>query len=171
MAKLEQEQEEILAQMVEAQRGLPRQGRSHFLLVQSSGGDSLIHPKLRIDAFKGDLDALEMAGLIYVATIGGRGTPNYEIAPNGYEYYDEMKRRAGEPARQVEAEVVRFLESDGFRGRHPAAAAKWDSAVEKLWSPVAKKELTNIGHLCREAIQEFADDLVRESNLDFRSGN
>jgi hypothetical protein len=160
MAAQEPEQEDILIQMVEAQRQLPRTARQHFLLSSTFGGSHLVHPRVNIEVFKGDLDALEMAGLIYIAAIGGRGTPNYEIAPEGYEYYSDLKNERAEPIRQVEADVQYLLDSDGFAAKHPKAAAKWREAARKLWGPEPEQDLTNIGHLCREAIQEFADELV-----------
>lgn len=161
---LDPEQEEILAQMVEAQRSVPRQERSHFILDEMMQGSHLVHPAIRIDVFKGDLDALEMAGLIYIATIGGRGSLNYEVSPQGYEYYGEMKKRHTEPANQVEEEVRRYLDAASFRERHSVALSKWNEAAARLWSPNWEQELTNIGHLCREAIQEFADDLIQRFN-------
>lgn len=161
VSAVEPEQQDILVQIVEAQRKLPRTGRRHFMLSQTLQSSHLVHPELSLEVFKGDLDALEMAGLIYIAAYGSRhGTPNYEISPQGYDYYAELKSQRDQPLEQVEEDITRFLASDEFIRNHSTAAAKWREAAEHLWSGDPERQLTSIGHLCREALQEFADGLV-----------
>ncbi len=42
---------------------------------------------------------------------------------------------------------------------------KWVDAEKKLWISESKRELTTIGHLCREAMQLFATSLVEQYKL------
>lgn len=160
--RLDPEQEELLAQMVEAQRSLPRKQRRHFILSEMLDSTDLVHPAPgRIELTKSDMDALEMQGLVYLAAIGGHGSPNYDITPEGYAYYEALRTRRGRPLLEVEEEVTRrFIEGEEFRRYHPGAWTKWTQAADKLWSQGWEKELTNIGHLCRETIQEFASELI-----------
>lgn len=160
--RLDPEQQELLAQMVEAQRSLPRKQRQHFILSETFDSTDLVHPAPgRIELTKSDMDALEMQGLVYLAAIGGRGSPNYDITPQGYAYYENLRTRNRQPLAEVEEEISRrYMDDEGFRRAHPAAWAKWTQAVNKLWSEEWEKELTNIGHLCRESIQDFAADLI-----------
>jgi hypothetical protein len=79
--------------------------------------------------------------------------------------YEEIKRRSGAPAQQLQEELVRYLDAEGFQRRYPEAYRKWFQAAEKLWSSDSEQQLTQIGHLCREAIQEFAAVLVEKHGL------
>lgn len=160
--RLDPEQEELLAQMVEAQRSVPRKHRRHFILSETFDATDLVHPSAgNIQLTKSDIDALRIHGLVYLAAIGGRGSLNYDITPAGYAYYEAMRTRSGEPLAAVEDEVTRrFIDAEGFRRAHPEAWSKWSQAADKLWSEEWERELTNIGHLCRESIQAFAADLV-----------
>lgn len=63
---------------------------------------------------------------------------------------------------RVEHELQHYLDSAAFRRRHPAAYEKWSQAAAKLWSSDSEREWTSIGHLCREAVQEFAANLVEQ---------
>ena len=60
---LEPEQANLLAQLVEASRNVPREERSKFLVGPSIGGTFLIHPGLpdRLEVFYGDVEALARA--------------------------------------------------------------------------------------------------------------
>lgn len=63
-------------------------------------------------------------------------------------------------------EVRRLLNSSGFRERHRVAHDRWAEAESRLWGAESTKQLTDIGHVCREAIQQFISDLVEKHQLD-----
>lgn len=65
---------------------------------------------------------------------------------------------------RFEATILRYVGDDAFRGRHPAAAQKWSDA-HALLETAPHRMATLIGHLCREAIIEFSDDLARAHHL------
>lgn len=154
------EQQELLVAMVEAARGVPRQKRHPFMLLRSMRGDSLLHngfPNRSHDMFVGDFVALQRAGLLHHIN-----KEAYDVAPQGYSYYKELKRRSGDPVERVTSDVRRYLDSGQFEKRHPIAHAKWSQAEALLWGDDAPGQLTAIGHHCREAVQAFATELVNE---------
>ena len=53
-----------------------------------------------------------------------------------------------------------YLVSDVFKQQYGAAYAKWIQAEVALWGEESANNLTTIGHLCREALQEFVSILV-----------
>jgi len=61
--------------------------------------------------------------------------------------------------------VRQYLDADRFQRRYPEAYGKWAEAEELLWSSESESQFTTIGHLCREAMQEFAGALVRQHQM------
>ena len=159
---LEQEQEELLKALVEVSRSVPRDEREKFLYVNLLADGSYIqHPGLsggQIRVYEGDVDALEIAGLL-IATYVNLGR-DLDVSPLGFRVYEELQHRSGAPTQQVEETLKRYLDSDAFQRSYPEAYRKWADAAELLWDSDSQQQLTTIGHLCREAIQEFATALV-----------
>ena len=54
------------------------------------------------------------------------------------------------------------LDAEAFQSRYPAAYQKWSEAENLLWGADGEQQLTVVGHLCREAMQEFADVLIQK---------
>jgi hypothetical protein len=52
------------------------------------------------------------------------------------------------------------LDSDAFKAEYPNAYAKWSEAEALLWRSDSEQEFTTIGHKVREALQEFAGEVV-----------
>jgi hypothetical protein len=158
---LEPEQQELLAWMVEVHRELPREKRDAFLLLGTSGGDLLLHPDIRERPWvnRSDLDTLAERGLLRRG-VASKGSPRYDITPEGRRYYEELQRHRGQPVEVIEGTVQRFLDGDRFRAVHPASYNRWREAEQKLWGADSAGEFTEIGHICREAMQRFATELV-----------
>jgi hypothetical protein len=159
---LEQEQEELLKTLVEASRNVPRDQREDFHLMMDADGSSIMHPGLRgreLRVNKGDVDILDAEGLLIV-THSGRWGFSFVVTPWGASLYAELQHRSGAPTQQVEETLRRYLDSDAFQSSYPEAYRKWASAAELLWNSDSQQQLTTIGHLCREAMQEFATALV-----------
>jgi hypothetical protein len=78
----------------------------------------------------------------------------------GASLYAELQHRSGAPTQQVEETLRWYLDSDAFQSSYPEAYRKWASAAELLWNSDSQQQLTTIGHLGREAMQEFATALV-----------
>jgi hypothetical protein len=159
---LEPVQAELLAKIVEAARNVPVEQRERFVVAQNKSGDTLIHPGLpeknkRI--YYGDVEMLAQAGLLNLG-FGSRGTPLFDVTPLGFRYYEYLKKRAGEAIDRVESTIRNYLDAHEFKQKYPEAFEKWSSAEDLLWCTDTEQQLTTIGHLCREAVQEFATALV-----------
>src|SRR6266536_2590886 len=63
---------------------------------------------------------------------------------------------------QVEETLTRYLDSDAFQRSYPEAHRKWADAAERLSRSDSQQQWTMIGHLCREAMQAFATELVEQ---------
>ncbi len=167
--RFEQEQEELLSNLVEAYRNQERDKRAPFLQVFFSGeiNATIKHagfPSGHIKAYPGDLDTLARAGLIFFHP-SGSSVREFDISPEGFDFYAEIKDQESEPLRTVELTYIAYLESSHFRATYGKAYQKWRDAESLLWRSDSENQLTTIGHLCREAIQEFADSLVTRNNI------
>jgi hypothetical protein len=160
---LEREQEDLLKALVEATRNIPRDQRQKFLFLKTMGPDFIRHPGLpdqNLAIYEGDLDILEQEGLLSVTYSARHNGRSFDVSPLGFRVYEEMQRRSGAPAQQVEEELMRYLDADAFHQSYSVAYRRWAEAVELLWGSDSQQQLTTIGHLCREAVQEFATALV-----------
>lgn len=158
--RLEPAQEELLVGLVEASRRVPTERRASFLLVQMQQGAYFIHPGLaswQLRCTAGDVRVLAYTGLVMTA---GEDMQQIDVTPAGAAYYEALRTRSGEPLREVESAVLRYLDTEEFRSRHPSSYASWASAATRLWSSDAAAQLTGIGHDIREALQFFTDELV-----------
>lgn len=160
---LEPEQEELLRDLVEAERNLPRDQRVHFHLSRTIGGPGvdLIHPGLPDGfprVFEGDIETLAGQGLLSMS-YHCHGSSFY-VTPYGFAYYAEIQERSEEPVDRMEELVRRYLDAPRFRQRYPEAFEKWSQAEQLLWRSDSQAQLTTIGHLAREAVQEFSTRLL-----------
>jgi len=140
---------------VETIRSVPRDRRQKFIVVGGFGDDlpDLInpgYPDQTIKVFEGDLEVLARKGLVYIDH-----DRNVNIPPEGFTYYDYRKRQAGEPIANVETAIKVHSDVGNFRKKYLLAYDKWAEAEEKVWSSDSESQQTVIGHLCREAFQEF----------------
>ena len=160
---LEPEQEELLCKFVEAERRVPKEQRGTFIMVKlAHRGHFIYSPSgIRFVGNPKDADILAKRGLIELSHYGGKGSPNYYVTPEGHQYYKEMKQSV-RPTEAVEKEIRGYLSSDDFKGAYSTAFQKWSDAEARLWEEESSKQFTTIGLLCREALQEFVDALVRK---------
>lgn len=164
---LEQEQKDFLCLVVEASRSIPRARRARFFLHETAGGENfLTHPSLpdfQPDAYRGDIEALSRVGLL-IPSYDARSL-SFDVSPEGFRYYEWLRGTNNQPVQRIEADVARHLEADWFQNQYPLVFQKWREAESLLWSSDSDKQLTTIGHLCREAMQEFATSLVERFKL------
>ena len=164
---LEPEQEELLCTLVEAARNTPREYRRSFMVVRNLQGDYLVHPGVpegKRAIHYGDVEILELQGLVHIR-FGSRGTPNIDVTPQGFRYYEDLKVRQGRPVERVEKTMHNYIDGEGFRYHYPNAYSKWSQAEALLWKSDGEEQFTTIGHLCREAFQEFTDVLASRFDL------
>lgn len=157
---LELEQKELLIALVEAARNVEREKRQKFLFIQVMGGAWIQHDGLReqLNAYEGDIQALANEGLLDVTY--NRSTWGFDVTPRGFKYYTHLKEQLGQPIQQIESSIRAFIHADSFQKKYPVVYQKWAEAEKLLWSTDSQQQLTTIGHLCREAVQEFATALV-----------
>jgi hypothetical protein len=164
---LEKEQKELLCTIVEAARNVPSENRQEFSIVRSNGGEFLQHPGLpdrEIKFFFPDLQTLMGEGLIQGTGKNQYGIVRIAVHPRGFRFYRYLKKQSGEPIEHIEKEVHGYIESHEFQKEYPKAYEKWAEAEKLLWETDTSKQLTTIGHLCRDAIQEFMDTLYTQIN-------
>jgi hypothetical protein len=128
---------------------------SNFATVRHAG-----IPGGTLGAYEGDLDTLGRKGLIDLTAEVGGSVYTFDISPEGFAYYKQMKEVEGKPVERVEAHVTHYLETDEFQQKYAQAYHKWKDADALLWESDSERQMTTIGHLCREAIQEFASALI-----------
>jgi hypothetical protein len=169
---LEDEQKGLFIKMVETMREIPRENRSPMIEANSSNGNCLIvsgGPNITGFAYE-DPDTLTSVGLLQLG-FGSRGSKNYSVTPFGYKYYEWLMKQQGKPIERIERNIRKYLELDDFKNIYIDAYKNLMLAEEKLWVSDSQEHFTTIGHLCREAMQEFADQLyinVLKQNSDER---
>lgn len=121
--RLEKEQQELLSQMVEGAREVPRSDRE-WLLMRYGGGAFFQGPGIgREDVPEGDVLMLEREGLIYAIAYSKRdANPTFVLTSEGLDYYAKTRER--EPAARQESELRRFLDSETFSVKYPKAHVK-----------------------------------------------
>lgn len=154
---LEPKQKDLLAILVDAVRKGDQAQNSFWMQ-----GSSIQHAGLpggRINVNVSDICALADENLL-TRRNDLESFYFFGITPKGFRYYDEMKQQATQPLERMEQEVRSFLEADPFQRKYAAAYKKWAQAEKTLRTGDSESQLTTIGHLCREALQEFAATLV-----------
>jgi hypothetical protein len=113
-------------------------------------------------AFEGDLDTLRTRGLI---SYGRSGKASFYVTPEGFRAYEKLNVDEGYPISRLQEKVRNYLNSKLFRDTYPAAFEKWSQADLLLWQGDSTPSMTTIGHLTREAMQEFAAGLAERFGL------
>jgi len=160
---LEPEQVELLVALVEASRNVPKAARQKFIFSESFDSAEVTHPGLpgqRLEVYRGDVDTLGREELISVSEHIVTGTVSFDVTPLGVSYYQHEKEHLGQPIERVEAHMRQHLASADFQRKYGEVYKKWVHAETMLWSSDSERQLTTIGHLCREVIQDFASVLV-----------
>jgi len=163
MDDLDETQRLLLFEMVEADRRVPRDKRQAFYGVQTIGGPGfqLIHSGWldkgrRVPA--SDLQELVSSGALR-SEVMARGQSNFSITSKGFKMYESLRLEEEEPAKRIEDLSRCYLDAAAFKSRHAKAYSKWTEAEQLLWAVDSEKNLTVIGHLCRESMREFANSL------------
>jgi hypothetical protein len=160
---LEPEQQGLLGTLVEASRAQSGAERSPFYFDETlSHGDLIDHPGLiprPMQVSGGDLKLLLRTPLLALSSTGA-GSVEFLVTPEGFAYYREWKSLTEQPLERVATEVRSYFDQAGFASEFGAAYARWAQAESLLWGDDSQRDLTTIGHLCREAMQAFATALV-----------
>jgi len=155
---LEPEQEELLASMVEEAREVPRARRT-WTLIRAFQGAILDGPSGQREVLETDMAALESAGVIKV-TSRTTSAFHYVLTPAAVRRYATRRKVDSGPEVRMEQDVRRLIDHGALRRDFPSAYERWAEAEALLWGDDRDRELTTIGHKCREAMQEFATAAV-----------
>lgn len=159
---LDDVQKELLAKIIEAERSVADDKRGKFLATGHLGSPLtlFIHSggAPQVEGHLQDAEILASRGLLH-QSYGSKGSPQFWVTPEGNLYYENL-RHSDAPAETVEDHMRGHLSSQEFRKGYPDAFQKWSNAEKRLWSSDSLEHLSLIGHLCREAMQSFADRFV-----------
>ncbi len=164
---LEEIQKDLLSKLVEIERGLPPEKRGKFLVATSMSVNeaTIIHTGgPRLTGHMRDIEVLRDYNLINLS-YGPKGTPSFYVTPIGFKFYESIKI-ADEPVGVVENEYRKYMSSDTFREVYSEAYSKWVQSEKLLWGNDSQQNLTTIGHLCREAMQEYTEVLIKKNKLE-----
>ena len=165
---LESEQEELLDVFVEASRRVPSDEREAFVVGEMEQGPAIIHhpglQKSHGTCHMGDVEILIAQRLLQ--PVGrSKGIVRFDVAPLGFRYYAHIRGRQGQSLEEVQKTITSYLDRPSFQRSYRQAYAKWTDAAALLWSSEPEAQLTSIGHLCREATQEFAEALAKRHGV------
>jgi hypothetical protein len=166
---LQADHAKLLCTFVEATRNSPT--KEVFMALHPCSGETLgsvMHgglPDRHISVYYGDVEELADLGLLSVRHMG-QYQFNFDVSTYGLDVYEEIRAQTDEPAGALEEQMVTYLESADFDTRNPGAYGKWLEAEKALWSKKGSSRSTEIGHLCREAMQEFASGLVQRLQIE-----
>lgn len=171
---IQKDQAELLCSFVEASRNTPDKEvfmASHPCMGETLGG--VMHrglPDRRVSVYIGDIEEMVDLGLLAVRYYGEHQL-NFDVSTLGFQVYEEIRLDSDKPAEAVENEMASYIQSREFQARYPAAYEKWLDAEKVLWAKQTSSRSTEIGHLCREAMQEFATGLVQKFGVEAADAN
>jgi hypothetical protein len=158
---LEPEHLETLRQLADASRALPRHKREFHLLGKSfgtSGTQTVMWDGGSLEVFGQDIYDLVSAGLLRQTAAWVGGQMEFMVPPETYDHLADLEAQA--PLARVEEHIATYIQAEEFRERYPAAYQRWADAAVVLWGPDGPEQLSTIGHMTREAMQEFAAALI-----------
>ena len=160
---LDEEQQQFFVRLFEAAREVPRPHRKWYLAC-TSGGDFLHGPGKLGLVLATDLYAFEDEGLIRVVDRPAKGELEFVLSGSAAEFYAAVKARSGEALARTESEMRSLLDAAAFRESYPRGYARWSEAEGLLWTADSDRDFTTVGHKSREALQEFATEVVQRFN-------
>ncbi|MBX9722583.1 MAG: hypothetical protein K2X81_14385 [Candidatus Obscuribacterales bacterium] len=155
-------QKTILLELVKADHSVPLEHRGRFIVSEAMGQPpSVAHRGLpeNLDVGVGDIESLGDANLLRLGR-GSGGSLKFTIAPLGFRYAQWLREQTGEPLLRVSDTVRAYLGAAQFQNQHKVAYQKWTQAEAALWGEDSANQLTTIGHLCREVLQDFCTELI-----------
>lgn len=157
--RLTDEQIDLLLLLVELTRRDSGGNQYEFHAWRAAGGDFIMGPGQNPQVFFPDILELAKKNLItYRATNSGGA---FVVSPEGFSFYEEVKRSRGEAVERVEAETRHLLDRH-IVDQFAEAGQLWREAEDILWQKDAPDQVTSIGHKCREALQSFAQAMYTE---------
>lgn len=162
--ELDAEQVDLFIKFVEFYKDIIRDKRFKFVASHLADGQTIIGHPLKsgkdFKLYKIDFEALLYSGLFQGHYIESIHSMEFIIPLEAIKFYGQFKEELYSPVRNIENNILDYLKAEHFSKRYPATYKKWQAASEFLKKSNASDHLTTIGHLCREVLQEFSDELV-----------
>lgn len=155
-------QKELLLELVKADHSVSIEHKGRFFVSEAMDRPpSVVHAGIPggLTVGKGDVESLIEVNLLRFVRKSG-GSLGFQITPFGFRYAEWLRGHMGEPLLRVSEDVRSYLGSSNFKSQYKAAYQKWAQAEAALWGEDSANQLTTIGHLCREVLQDFCTELV-----------
>jgi hypothetical protein len=166
---------------------------SHVVTVPAGVGKSAKERQVAIDsvtrklldgwmAVRRDLNLSRMAPLFATVNEPTKGNPIHgayvrevlreasdkaaiekRVTPSGLK--KTYEQRTAERSSRIVSHLSAHIDEAAFASRYPVAYEKWRDAFD-LYELAPHRHATRIGHDCREAILEFANDLIRTHGVE-----
>ena len=154
MAELRRPQWDLLNTLCEAQAATP----GDFRLISTAQQSFIRHPGLKSPLTEfavSDLGEVGSKGFTRIEAKNGSST-RFAITNEGWEYWKSHRETGLD---RVEGEIRRLLTAEPPDPIYVPAFERWAPADALLWSDHGDDERwpTQVGHICREAMQDFAD--------------
>ena len=166
---LEVEQINLFCQIVDAHRNVIPSKRTDFIVTRDSTSDSMLHPGFSngwADVVIVDLRILDNSGLIKIYNSNNPHTEfSFTLTSLGFQYYEYIKDKSISPIERIQKETLNFINIPSFEQRYKNAFLKWKESEKLLWSTNTEINISTVGHLCREALQDFLDILISRHHL------
>ncbi len=166
---LEEEQINLLCQLVDAHRNVIPSKRTDFMVTHDMTSDSMLHPGFSsgmTDVVIVDLRILDSSGLIKIYNSNSPYTEfSFTLTSLGFQYYEFIKDKSINPIQRIQKEILSFINIPSFEQRYKSAFLKWKESEKLLWSTNTEINISTVGHLCREALQEFLEILIARHHL------
>ncbi|MCH7826912.1 MAG: hypothetical protein IIC75_02885 [Bacteroidetes bacterium] len=170
LPKLEEEQINLLCQIVDAHRNVTTSKRTDFIVTSDVTSDTMLHPgfsKGCTDVVIVDLRILDSSGLIKIYYPNNPGTEfSFTLTSRGFQYYEFIKDKSINPIERIQKEILSFINIPSFEQRYQKAFLKWKESEKLLWSTNTEINLSTVGLLCREALQELLEILITRNQLE-----
>ena len=166
---LEEEQINLFCQIVDAHRNVIPSKRTDFIVTRDSTSDSMLHPGFSngwADVVIVDLRILDNSGLIKIYNSNNPHTEfSFTLTSLGFQYYEYIKDKSISPIERIQKETLNFINIPSFEQRYKNAFLKWKESEKLLWSTNTEINISTVGHLCSEALQDFLDILISRHHL------
>jgi len=161
--RLQPDHVKLLCTFVEASRNAVN--KEVFMALKPCLGETLgtvQHcglPDRHIGVYFGDVQEMAELGFLSIRHVAQHQL-NFDVSTYGLDVYEDIQAQLTEPAEALDEHMTAYVDTPDFERRNPAAYARWSEASALLWSKRGTERTTDIGHLCREAMQEYASGVI-----------
>jgi hypothetical protein len=167
---LDNEQKQIFINFIDSFKDIVRDNRYKFVASHLSDDTTLIGHPLKPDSditlYKIDFEALCRSKLFDCYDFNNPNEMQFIITHEAFNVYELLKNEKLTPLQRIENDTLDYIKSQCFIKKYPKAYQKWQMAEELFLKETKNKNLTTIGHLCRETLQEFADELLLHKSIE-----